>query len=112
MTGALTRYRVMAYVTGVVLLLLVVATVLDWGFGKPEMAAVVGPAHGFLYIVYLVTAFDLAVRAKWSFWRTLGLLLAGTIPVMSFVAERRVHTWLTPPATTGTDVPQGTLANR
>jgi integral membrane protein len=110
--GALTRYRVMAYVTGVVLLLLVVATVLDWGFDKPEMAAVVGPAHGFLYIVYLITAFDLAVRAKWSFLRTLGVLLAGTIPVMSFVAERKVNGWIHPRPAADTDVEPGTLVNR
>src|SRR5690242_2102056 len=98
----------MAYLTGVVLLVLVVATVLDWGYDKPALATIVGPAHGFLYIVYLVTAFDLAVRAKWSFWRTLGVLLAGTIPVMSFVAERKVNGWVHPRPAAGTDVSQGT----
>ena len=47
-------------------------------------------AHGYLYMVYLVTAFMLAVRARWSVVKTLLVMAAGTIPLMSFVAERRV----------------------
>jgi integral membrane protein len=61
---------------------------------QPTMVAIVGPLHGFLYMVYLVTAFDLAVRAKWPFLRTLLVLLAGTVPVMSFVAERKATRWV------------------
>ena len=45
-------------------------------------------------MIYLVTAFDLAVRAKWPFVRTVLVLLAGTIPVMSFVAERKATAWV------------------
>ena len=95
MNAALTRYRVMAYVVGVLLLVLVfVAMPLKYFADQPTMVAVVGPLHGFLYMVYLVTAFDLAVRAKWPFLRTLLVLLAGTVPVMSFVAERKATHWV------------------
>ena len=95
MSAALTRFRVMAYVVGVLLLVLVfVAMPLKYFADQPTMVAIVGPLHGFLYMVYLVTAFDLAVRAKWPFLRTLGVLLAGTVPVMSFVAERKVTGWV------------------
>ena len=85
------RFRVMAYIVGVMLLVLVfVAMPLKYFADQPTMVAIVGPLHGFLYMVYLVIAFDLAVRAKWPFLRTLLVLLAGTVPVMSFVAERKV----------------------
>ena len=95
MSGALTRFRVMAYVVGVLLLVLVfVAMPLKYFADQPALVAIVGPMHGFLYMVYLVTAFDLAVRAKWPFGRTLLVLLAGTVPVMSFVAERKVTGWI------------------
>ena len=95
MSGALTRYRVMAYVTGVLLLVLVfVAMPLKYFADAPTMVAIVGPMHGFLYMVYLVTAFDLAVRARWRFVRTILVLLAGTVPGMSFVAERKVTGWV------------------
>ena len=95
MNAALTRFRVMAYVVGVLLLVLVfVAMPLKYFADQPTMVAIVGPLHGFLYMVYLVTAFDLAVRAKWPFLRTLLVLLAGTVPVMSFVAERKATRWV------------------
>ncbi len=95
MSGALLRFRVMAYVVGSFLLVLVfVAMPLKYFAGEPTMVAIVGPIHGFLYMVYLVAAFDLAVRARWPFVRTLLMLLAGTVPVMSFVAERKATSWL------------------
>ena len=44
--------------------------------------------HGFIYIVYLAATVDLSRRVDWSVWRTLGVMLAGTVPFLSFVAER------------------------
>lgn len=91
MQSALTRYRVIAYVVGVFLLILVlVAMPLKYLAGQPTAVAVVGPVHGFLYMVYLAAAFDLAVRARWPLGYTLLVLLAGTVPFLSFVAERSV----------------------
>jgi integral membrane protein len=95
MEAALTRFRVMAYVVGVLLLILVfVAVPLRYLGNEPLLVSIVGPIHGFLYMVYLVTAFDLALRARWPFMRTILVLLAGTIPVMSFVAERKATRWI------------------
>ena len=56
---------------------------------SPDVVAVVGPMHGFLYMVYLVAAVNLAFRARWSPVKTVLVMLAGTIPFLSFVAERR-----------------------
>ena len=62
---ALTRYRVMAYVVGVWLIVLVlVAMPLKYLADSPTMVEIVGPVHGFLYMAYLVTALDLAFRAR------------------------------------------------
>jgi integral membrane protein len=89
--GALTRYRVMAYVVGVMLVLLVaVAMPLKYLADQPGPVAVIGTAHGFLYAVYLLVAFDLALRARWTAKGTVLVLLAGTVPLLSFVAERIV----------------------
>jgi integral membrane protein len=94
--GTLIRYRVMAYVTGVLLLGLVFVAIPVQVFGNDETpVAILGTAHGYLYMVYLVTAFLLAYRLRWSLTRTLLLLLAGTVPFMSFVAERAVMRQLT-----------------
>jgi integral membrane protein len=81
----------MAYIVGVMLLLLVlVAMPLKYFADMPGPVAVIGTAHGFLYCVYLLTAFDLALRARWTAKGTVLVLLAGTIPFLSFVAERIV----------------------
>ena len=89
--ASLKRYQVMAYVVGVMLLVLVlVAIPLRYGFDVPEVSKVVSPIHGFLFIVYLVTAFDLALKARFTGKGTVLVLLAGVVPFLSFWAERRV----------------------
>jgi integral membrane protein len=88
--GALSLYRVMAYVVGVGLLALCAAMVLNYGFDQDQYTKIVGPAHGFLYIVYFLATIDLALKARWSVKGTVLVLLAGMIPFVSFVAERRV----------------------
>lgn len=95
MKSALLRYRIAAWVVGVMLLILVgVAMPMKYLAGQPLLVQTVGPLHGFLYMVYLATAFDLAVRCRWRLSRTLPVLLAGTVPVLSFVAERKVTGWV------------------
>jgi integral membrane protein len=99
--GALIRYRIIAWIVGVVLLVLVlVGMPLKYIGGDDTAVAVVGPIHGFLFMVYVVLAFDLARRAKWTFGRMILVMLAGTIPFFSFWAERKVsHSWANTPAT-------------
>ncbi|KOU59679.1 membrane protein [Streptomyces sp. MMG1533] len=91
--SVLTRYRVMAYVTGVLLVLLtfgVIAKYLLDMDGADGFTRVVGIAHGWLYVVYLVFAFDLGSKAKWPVSKQLWVLLAGTIPTAAFFVERKV----------------------
>jgi integral membrane protein len=90
LTGALSRFRVLAYVVGVMLLGLVVAMGFKYLADEPAGVEIIGPVHGFVYAVYLAVALDLAIRARWSIRGTLLVLVAGTIPLLSFVAERAV----------------------
>ena len=87
--AALTRYRVMAWIVGVLLIALVlVAVPLKYLGGVEEPVTVLGTLHGWLYFVFFLTACDLALRARWTLKGTVLVLLAGTVPVLSFVAER------------------------
>ncbi|HLG67154.1 MAG TPA: DUF3817 domain-containing protein [Acidimicrobiales bacterium] len=89
--AALRRYRVMAYVVGVGLLVLVLVGVpLQYGADVPQVAEVVGPIHGFFYIVYLAAAFDLARRARLTLWQLAAMVGAGFVPFLAFVVEHRV----------------------
>jgi integral membrane protein len=94
--GALIRYRIIAWTVGVVLLVLVlVAMPIKYIGGNDALVAIVGPIHGFLFIVYVVLTFDLGRRAKWPLGRMVLVMLAGTIPFLSFWAERKVsRSWI------------------
>jgi len=90
--GALLRYKVMAYVVGIGLLILVfVGVPLQYGADVPQVAQIVGPIHGFLYIVYLLTAVDLARRARFTLLQMLAMVAAGFLPFVAFIIERRVE---------------------
>lgn len=76
--SVLTRYRVMAYVTGVLLVLLTLGVFAKYALkldGADSFTSVVGIAHGWLYVVYLVFAFDLGSKAKWPVSKQLWVLL-------------------------------------
>src|SRR5436190_23725837 len=96
--GALARYRVMAYVVGVGLLALCAAMILNYGFGEKQYTKIVGPVHGFLYIIYFLTVVDLALKLRWSVKRAVLILLAGMVPFVSFIADRRVTSTIRPAA--------------
>jgi integral membrane protein len=87
--AALQRYRVMANVVGVLLIALVVVAVpLKYFADMPTPVTVLGTAHGWLYFLFFLSAVDLALRAKWSVKGTALTVLAGTVPFLSFHAER------------------------
>ena len=96
MKTALLRYRVMAIIVGC--MVIVVFTLFfaqlatddtSW-FNRHDTAiTVIDQVHGFLYMIFLVMAALLARRAKWEIPFTITTLLAGTIPIVSFWAERR-----------------------
>ncbi|MBW0104073.1 DUF3817 domain-containing protein [Pseudonocardia sp. KRD291] len=88
---ALKAYRISAWVTGVGLLLLTFyAMPAKYLFDDPRPVALIGMIHGFLYMIYIVCTLILAERTRWKPLFALVILAAGTIPVASFVAERKV----------------------
>jgi integral membrane protein len=109
----LTRYRVMANIVGVLLIVLVLIGVPMANFDGSSMwhvfsatpslvtpgsdvqqlgeaiTSYLGVAHGWLYMAFLVTAFLLSRKAQWPAGFTLVTLVCGTVPVLSFWAEHR-----------------------
>ena len=97
----LRAYRVMAWVTGTGLVILVfVAMPLKYFWGQPMLVSIVGMLHGFFYMAYIVCTLVLAERCRWRPLDALVILACGTIPLASFFAERRVtarvHAGLSP----------------
>ncbi len=88
---ALFRYRVMTYIVGTALIVLVfVGVPLQVWAHFTLVAKVEGTIHGYLYLVYLATAADLARRAHWRLGRIVAVVLAGFVPFLAFYVEHRV----------------------
>lgn len=116
---ALSLYKVTSVITGVMLLLLCAVMVMKYAFGvqlflftpdgfahfypiaqeglesefKPEgfdLFRAILIAHGWFYVVYLVSDFMLWSPMRWSFWRFILIALGGVIPFMSFFLEARI----------------------
>jgi integral membrane protein len=86
-------YRFMAYLTGTVLIILCfVGIPLQLIANNLVIVKYVGTAHGILYIIYILVAFTMTrlVRMKIASPGTVIVLLAGTIPILTFVVERWV----------------------
>jgi integral membrane protein len=90
MKGAVLRYRVMAYITGVLIIVVVFVGIplQVWG-NSTFIVNYVGTVHGYLYILYVIFAFMLSHKLRMRISpRLFLLLLAGTIPILTFVVER------------------------
>lgn len=99
--GVLAFYRIMAYVTAVLLIVLCVTMSFKYLAATGSTAQVVGGTwttrigiiHGYLYLVYLFVALVGTVQLRVPVGRMLLVLLAGTIPFGAFIAERKVTLW-------------------
>lgn len=98
MSGALLRYRVMAYIVGTLLIVLVCIGVplkyLTSAGTNPQQVGewitlYLGVAHGWLYMIFLVMAAILARKARFPLSFAIVVLVLGTIPFLSFYGERK-----------------------
>jgi integral membrane protein len=109
---ALKWFRRAANVTGVLLLLLAIEIIAKYGFGSElemlgpqgflafvpndtvqaiNLSSAILIAHGWFYVVYLLTCFRVWSLLRWPFWRFLWLASGGLFPVFSFFLERWAH---------------------
>ena len=106
MRTAALRYRVMAYITGVLIIVVCFAGIpLQVAAHNTFIANDIGTIHGFLYIVYIIFAYILAQKLKMKLGPTLLLLLAGTIPIMTFFVERWMNRAYIAPALAAESAP-------
>ena len=106
--AALKWYRIAAWITGILLILLAIEIIAKYGFGSEvemfgeqglfalvpndtiqafNLSQAIVIAHGWFYVVYLFTCFRVWTILRWPFWRFLWLASGGLFPVLSFVIE-------------------------
>ncbi|MCB0950694.1 MAG: DUF3817 domain-containing protein [Mycobacterium sp.] len=83
---ALLGYRVLAWVTGLWLIALCYEMVMKYAFNDDSLGWI-AIVHGWVYFVYLLFTANLAVKVRWPIAKTVGVLLAGTIPLVGIIVE-------------------------
>ena len=95
--GAVLRYQVMANIVGTLIIPLFVFTGIKIFAGRCKLEVeIFGVAHGYLYIVYLITVGALALRMRLNILWILAMCAAGLLPGMTFLVEwwvvtRKIH---------------------
>ncbi|AWB84571.1 DUF3817 domain-containing protein [Corynebacterium liangguodongii] len=85
---ALRIFSISAWVTGALLLLLVVRMIMQYVLHLDVHAlAWVARVHGLAFIVFLMASLNLGTKARWSATEWLTTALSGIVPVMSFIIE-------------------------
>jgi integral membrane protein len=88
--GALLRYRVVALIVSVLLIVLFFVGIPLGLAGYQGVNAVVGVVHGvFFYPLYILLTIDLTRRVRMSPIQLVLTIIAGTVPIASFYAERK-----------------------
>lgn len=86
-------YRGMALLVGTVLAILVfIAMPYRYLIAGVETTwyALAWQAHGYIFPVYVIATFLLSQKLKWNFTKIGLVMIAGTVPLMSFFVERRI----------------------
>jgi integral membrane protein len=86
------RLRIIGIIEGVsFLVLLGVAMPLKYFAGLPQAVTVVGWIHGLLFMAFCVALTQAHQEAKWTLWRTGGVLIAALLPFGPFVIDKRLR---------------------
>ena len=86
--SALNGYRVLAWTTGIWLIALVYEMVLKYIVKVDNPPNRIGVVHGWVYFIYLLFTANLAVKVRWPIAKTIGILLAGTVPLLGIIVEQ------------------------
>jgi integral membrane protein len=86
--GALFRYQLMANIVGALIIPLFIFTGIKVFAGDCKVEVeILGVAHGYLYIVYLITVGALGFKIRLNIGWILVMCAAGLLPGMTFLVE-------------------------
>ncbi|KXK39649.1 MAG: DUF3817 domain-containing protein [Saprospiraceae bacterium] len=89
-SDSLGRFRIVAFLEGCSYLLLGFTMVLKYKYANPGPNVVVGYAHGFLFILYVILLFGVYRKYNWSLMKTFLAFVASLIPFGTFIAEYKL----------------------
>ena len=86
------RLRLLGYLEGISLLLLVfIAVPLKYGADDPTFTKLLGPVHGALFLLFIFNTLSVGVEQRWKFKETTWkVILACFIPFGTFYIDRKI----------------------
>ncbi len=83
-------FRIISYLEGISYLLILFVTMpLKYMFESPEPNKVIGMAHGFLFLAYIVFAILIKSEKKWNTKTLVIVLLCSVIPFGTFWMDKK-----------------------
>ncbi len=88
--SALKIYRVLAVIAGIALFVLLLEMLMKYVFKQANVLTEYwSPIHGLIYMAYVASVANLGIKASWGMGRIVRNMLAGFVPVLPWVLERR-----------------------
>jgi integral membrane protein len=86
------RLRILAFLEGISLLVLVFITVpMKYFFHNPVGSKIIGPIHGALFLLFLFNTLSVGVEQNWKFKTTTWkVILACFIPFGTFYIDKKI----------------------
>ncbi|WP_103867033.1 MULTISPECIES: DUF3817 domain-containing protein [Aquimarina] len=86
----ITSFRIISFLEGVSYLLILFVTMpLKYIFESPEPNQIIGMAHGFLFLLYIVLAIMVKFEKQWNAKTLIIVLLCSIIPFGTFWMDKK-----------------------
>ncbi len=92
LTTKIGRLRIIAFLEGISLLVLVgIAVPMKYAGDDPSLVKTMGPIHGLLFLLFIINTISVGIEYKWGFKETTWkVLLACIIPFGTFYIDRKI----------------------
>ncbi|QRR01340.1 DUF3817 domain-containing protein [Dyadobacter sandarakinus] len=86
------RLRIIGFFEGISLIVLMfIAVPLKYWGGQPALVKMIGPVHGLLFVLFVLTTLSVGVTCRWKFSETSWkVLLACIIPFGTFYVDKHI----------------------
>ncbi len=84
------RLRIVAFMEGCSYLLLGFTMVLKYKFSMPLPNYIVGSAHGFLFVLYIILLLQVAFLHRWNLLKMFFAFVASLVPFGTFYADKKL----------------------
>lgn len=88
--SALGRLRIVAFMEGCSYLHLGFTMILKYKFSMPLPNYIVGSAHGFLFVLYVLLLLQVAFLHRWNLLKMFFAFIASLVPFGTFYADKKL----------------------